>query len=212
MEIIAVFDFDGTIIKRDSMLLFFLRYFNLSFKSIKNMLYLIIESIKFFLKISTQKQYKERFINLIINSSKIKDFNKLADDFSEYLIKKIYSDAKQKIIELKKSNYELVLLSASPDFYLKRIKDKLGFSKLICTRTNFKYGKIIITSKNCYGKDKVEMFLDEYRTKKINWKKSYCFSDNKSDRNLLRYFSQAYIINNKRLKKNNPDFNLLIWK
>ena len=212
MEIIAVFDFDGTIIKRDSMLLFFLRYFNLSFKSIKNMLYLIIESIKFFLNISTQKQYKERFINLIIDSSKIKDFNKLADDFSEYLIKKIYSDAKQKIIELKKSNYELVLLSASPDFYLKRIKDKLGFSKLICTRTDFKKGKINITSKNCYGKDKVEMFLNKYRIKKINWKKSYCFSDNKSDKHLLSYFGQAYIINNKRFKKNNPDFDLLIWK
>ncbi|GAI33922.1 unnamed protein product, partial [marine sediment metagenome] len=79
MELIAIFDFDGTLIKRDSMVLFFLRYFNFSWKNILNLFQLALATIKFFLKIYSQKQYKEKFLNLVINSSKIKDPEKIAD-------------------------------------------------------------------------------------------------------------------------------------
>ncbi|GAG74466.1 unnamed protein product [marine sediment metagenome] len=64
MELIAIFDFDGTLIKRDSMVLFFLRYFNFSWKNILNLFQLALETIKFFLKIYSQKKYKEKFLNL----------------------------------------------------------------------------------------------------------------------------------------------------
>ncbi|GAI17744.1 unnamed protein product, partial [marine sediment metagenome] len=85
MELIAIFDFDGTLIKRDSMILFFLRYFNFSWKNILNLFQLALVTIKFFLKIYSQKKYKEKFLNLVIDSSKIKDPDKITDDFSECL-------------------------------------------------------------------------------------------------------------------------------
>ena len=212
MELIAIFDFDGTLIKRDSMVLFFLRYFNFSWKNILNLFQLALVTIKFFLKIYSQKKYKEKFLNLVINSSKIKDPEKIADDFSEYLLKLIFKDARKRIIKLKDKGYKLVLLSASPDFYLKKIKDSLGFSKLICTKTNFKNGKITISGEDCYGKNKIKMLLDEYRRENVNWGKSYCFADNKSDKHLLSLFGNAYIVNNKRFGKDNSNFKLLTWK
>jgi len=212
MELIAVFDFDGTLIKRDSMILFFLRHFELSWKNISNLFRLMLETIKFFLKIYSQKQFKEKFLNLIIGSSRIKDPDEIADDFSEYLLKLIFEDARKEIVKLKDRGYKPVLLSASPDFYLKKIRDALGFSKLICTKTYYKDGKIIIRGKNCYGKNKIKMLLDEYKIKDINWKKSCCFSDCNSDKKLLSYFGNAYSINNKKLSKNNPQFKYLRWK
>ena len=212
MELIAIFDFDGTLIKRDSMVLFFLRYFNFSWKNIPNLFQLTLETIKFFLKIYSQKKYKEKFLNLVINSSKIKDPEKIADDFSEYLLRLVFKDAKKEISKLKENGFELVLLSASPDFYLKKIKDSLGFSKLICTKANFKNGKIIISGEDCYGKNKLKMLLDEYRRENVNWGKSYCFADNKSDKHLLSLFGNAFVVNNKRFKKDNSNFELLIWK
>ena len=212
MELIAIFDFDGTLIKRDSMVLFFLRYFNFSWKNILNLFQLALVTIKFFLKIYSQKKYKEKFLNLVINSSKIKDPEKIADDFSEYLLRLVFKDAKKEISKLKENGFELVLLSASPDFYLEKIKDSLGFSKLICTKTNMKNGKIIISGEDCYGKNKIKMLLDEYRRENVNWGKSYCFADNKSDRHLLGLFGNAYIVNNKRFRKNNLNFKLLTWK
>ncbi|NQT65965.1 MAG: HAD-IB family hydrolase [Actinobacteria bacterium] len=212
MELIAVFDFDRTLIKRDSMVLFFLRYFNFSWKNIPDLFRLSLETIKFFLKIYSQNQYNEKFLNLIVNSSRIKDPHKIADDFSKYLLKLIFRDARKRITKLKDDEYELVLLSASPDFYLEKIKDKLGFSKLICTKTNLNNGKIIIYGENCYGKNKIKMLLDEYKKKDVNWKKSYCFTDNKSDKHLLSLFGNAFVVNNKRFKKNNSKFGLLIWE
>ncbi len=212
MKKIAVFDFDGTLIKRDSMVLFFSRYFKfLSLHGFLNAPQLLIDTLKFALKLYSRKQYKEKFINSIIDSSKINDIDKLANDFSEYLLTKIYIDARRKIETLKRDGFELVLLSASPDFYLKKIKDKLGFSKLICTKTYYKDRKIIISGKNCYGKNKIKMFLDKYKIKDINWKESYCFSDCSSDKKLLSYFGKSYFINNKKLAKNNPQFKYLRW-
>ena len=212
MKKIAVFDFDGTLIKKDSMVLFFYRYFKfLSLHGFLNVPLLLIDTLKFALKLYSQKQYKEKFINSIINSSKINDIDKLANDFSEYLLTKIYIDARRKIKTLKRGGFELVLLSASPDFYLKKIKDKLGFSKLICTKTYYKDGKIIISGKNCYGKNKIKMFLDEYKIKDIDWKESYYFSDCSSDKKLLSYFGKSYFINNKKPAKNNPQFKYLRW-
>ena len=212
MELIAIFDFDGTLIKRDSMVLFFLRYFNFSWKNILNLFQLALETIKFFLKIYSQKQYKEKFLNLVINSSKIKDPEKIADGFSEYLLRLVFKDAKKEISKLKENGFELVLLSASPDFYLEKIKDSLGFSKLICTKTNMKNGKITICGEDCYGENKIKMLLDEYKKEDVNWEESYCFADNKSDRHLLGLFGNAYIVNNKRFRKNNSNFKLLTWK
>lgn len=212
MELIAIFDFDGTLIKRDSMVLFFLRYFNFSWKNILNLFQLALETIKFFLKIYSQKQYKEKFLNLVINSSKIKDPEKIADGFSEYLLRLVFKDAKKEISKLKENGFELVLLSASPDFYLEKIKDSLGFSKLICTKTNMKNGKITICGEDCYGENKIKMLLDEYKKEDINWEESYCFADNKSDRHLLGLFGNAYIVNNKRFGKDNSNFKLLTWR
>jgi len=212
MELIAIFDFDGTLIKRDSMVLFFLRYFNFSWKNILNLFQLALVTIKFFLKIYSQKKYKEKFLNLVINSSKIKDPEKIADDFSEYLLRLVFKDAKKEMSKLKENGFELVLLSASPDFYLEKIKDSLGFSKLICTKTNMKNGKITICSEDCYGENKIKMLLDEYKKEDVNWEESYCFADNKSDRHLLGLFGNAYIVNNKKLGKDNSNFKLLTWR
>jgi len=211
MKKIAVFDFDGTLIKQDSMILLFFKYFKpFSLSGLIHGLRLLIDTIKFFLKLYSQKQYKQKFINSIIQSSKIKDIEKLGNDFSEYLLKKIYTDSIKTIRRFKKEGYELVLLSASPDFYLEKIKTILGFSSLICTKTQYINGKIIL-KENCFGENKIKLFLDEYQTQNINWKDSYCFSDSISDYNLLSYFGNSFAVNNKKLIKINPDINFIKW-
>jgi len=77
MGLIAVFDFDGTLIKKDSMFLFFKRYFNFSLKNTGKLLVLFKEAAWFIMKKYNQKQFKEKFINIIISSSKIRDIDKM---------------------------------------------------------------------------------------------------------------------------------------
>ena len=212
MELIAVFDFDGTLIKKDSMILFFLRYFDLSIKNLPNFCRLILETLKYFLKIYSQKQFKEKYINLIIASSRLKDREALFKDFSKYLLEMVFKTAKKKIIEFKKNGYKTILLSASPDLYLEKISKGLGFSELICTRTAYIDNRTVISSLNCYGNNKIKMLLNKYKEDRVDWEGSYCYTDSQSDRGLLNLFGNPHIVNNIRFGKKNPDFKSVIWK
>jgi HAD superfamily hydrolase (TIGR01490 family) len=212
MELIAVFDFDGTLIKKDSMVLFFFRYFKLSIKNLPNFCKLIFETLKYFLRIYSQKQFKEKYINLIIASSRFNDLEALFNDFSKYLLDLIPKTAKEKIIEFNKRGHKTILLSASLDLYLEKISKGLGFSELICTWTTCSDDRIVISSLNCYGKNKIKMLLSKYKEDGVDWKGSYCYTDSQSDRELLSLFGNPYIVNNIRFGKKNPDFKSVIWK
>ncbi len=208
MELIAVFDFDGTLIKKDSMMLFFKRYFGLSWKNIPAFARLLFESIKFLLGLYSRKQFKEKYINLILGASKIKDLDELGNDFSDFLLEHVLPDAKKEINRLKESGHECILLSASPDFYLRKVKDELGFSMLICTKTRMEDGELLVSGRNCYGENKIKKLLSEYGSN-INWKDSYCFSDHSSDIELLSLFGNAFIVNNAKIV--HEDIKTMVW-
>ena len=194
------------------MVLLFFRYFNLSIKNVPKFCRLIYEALKYFLKIYSQKQFKEIYINLIIDSSRIKDIKALFDDFSRYLLGLVFKTAKKEIIELKDKGYKIILLSASLDLYLEKVSRELGFSELICTRTAHCDNKIKITGLNCYGKNKIKMLLGSHREDRVDWKASYCYSDSESDRELMRLFGNPHIVNNIRFGRITPEFKSVIWK
>src|SRR4030065_129707 len=108
MGLIAVFDFDGTLIREDSMVLFFRRYYKFSWKNTGILIKLTWETIKFFLRINSQKQYKEKFINFILMSLKNKNLQEITRDFSNHLLKKIFKDAQAEIKRLKEKGYETI--------------------------------------------------------------------------------------------------------
>lgn len=58
-----------------------------------------------------------------------------------------------------------VVISASPDFLLDEIKDRIGIDKLICTRHNSKTG--IIIGENCRNEEKVRRLFQEYNKDEI---------------------------------------------
>ena len=59
-----------------------------------------------------------------------------------------------------------VVISASPDFLLNDISERLGFDKLICTRHNRKTGMII--GENCRDEEKVKRLYAEFDKNEIN--------------------------------------------
>lgn len=59
-----------------------------------------------------------------------------------------------------KRNRHAVVISASPDFLLEEIHNRLGFEDLICTRHNRKTGAII--GKNCRDEEKVRRLYELY--------------------------------------------------
>lgn len=62
-------------------------------------------------------------------------------------------------------NRHRVVISASPDFLLNDISERLGFDTLICTVHNPKTGKII--GLNCRGEEKVKRLYKEFDKNEI---------------------------------------------
>ena len=198
-------------------MLFFRKYFRVSWKTFPSLFSLSFYALKFFLKSCSQKQIKEKLINVTLSASRFKDANIIGKDFAHIIMGLILPDAKEEILHLRSKGYETVLLSASPDFYLKHISSALGFSSLICTETEIKNSSVSIKGINCYGKNKIKMLLEKYENIDIDFKNSYCFSDHESDLGLLELFGNAFIVNNKKIasrikiKDNKSHIQFLEW-
>jgi len=212
MGLIAVFDFDGTLIKRDSMVLFFLKHFRFSFLDLYIFFKITVHAVRFFLKSYSRKRFKEIYLNLVIRLSGFRENKDAIEIFSDYLYGIIFPGAVKEINRLKKKGYKTILLSASPDLYLDDLGKTLGFSKVICTRTTDEDGVVRIKGLNCYGKDKIKMFLGEISREEINWDLSYCYSDSPSDSELLGMFGNPYIVNNKGFAKRSIGMKHVNWK
>jgi HAD superfamily hydrolase (TIGR01490 family) len=212
MGLIAVFDFDGTLIKRDSMVLLFLKHFRFSFMDLYIFFKISAHAARFFLKSYSRKRFKEIYLNLVTRLSGFR-YNKDAfAEFADYLRGIIFPEAVKEINRLKKKGYKTILLSASPDLYLDIIGKALGFSNVICTRTINEDGVIRIKGLNCYGKNKIEMLLNKFPRERINWDLSFCYTDSPSDEELLGMFGNPLIVNNKDFARKSTGARHVNWK
>jgi hypothetical protein len=76
-------------------------------------------------------------------------------------VKKFWDKYESKVHTwFKDKNRFSVVISASPDFLLSEIAQRLSFDKLICTRHNYKNGMII--GENCRDEEKVRRFFEEF--------------------------------------------------
>jgi len=87
-----------------------------------------------------------------------------------------------------------VVCSASPDFLLKPVCDKLGVAKLVCTRVNTGSGQI--TGKNCKGAEKVCRLADEAP----QYHFIHVYTDSvKNDAPMLALGEKAFLVKNGRI-------------
>lgn len=174
------YDFDGTIYNGDSTIDFFL--FSLKQKPSllrcvpKQILGFILYSLKCIDK-TKLKEYFFCFLPYI-------DGPKLITDFWKQNHNKIYN------WYLKQQQADDIIISASPEFLLQPICQKLGIQHLIASEVDIHSGKFF--SKNCYGEEKVQRFIKEYPTTQIH----QFYSDSYSDLPLAQIANQAFLIKN----------------
>lgn len=151
---IDVYDFDKTIVPFDSGSLFAV-YCMLRYPWCFVILPIIaVAMVLMLLKVISFTQFKKTcfmFLPLIPAKKAVKDFW----DKYDGRVHNWFED---------RQRYSVVI-SASPDFLLQEIQDRLGFDKLICTRHNSKTG--IIIGENCRGAEKVKRLYEEFEGKDI---------------------------------------------
>lgn len=212
MEKLAIFDIDYTITRKETLMEFF-KY--LVLKDIKNIKFLpraLYSGLMYGIKVYDERRVKECFLKFIDNIDE-KDLAKLTKSFyDERLSSILYKDAVDMIKKLKNEGYMVILISASPEFYIKEFYAIKEVDLIIGTKFAFDGGKFArkMDGSNCKGEEKVKRLNEVLKEKniKVDFKNSYMFSDSLSDKPLLDLVGNPYLINYKK----HHEIEILKWK
>ena len=179
-----VYDFDKTIYDGDSTADFYL----FSLKRHKRIVTLAPSLfgavVRFYV---FKKGSKTDFKQVMYRFLRFCDIDRDVSDFWEINQKKI----KKYYLEQKKSDD--VIISASPEFLLEPIADKLGISALMASRVDKHTG--IYDGVNCQGKEKVRRFYEKFPDGRID----EFYSDSYSDSPLAEIADKAYLVKKEEL-------------
>lgn len=177
--IMNVYDFDKTIFKKDSTILFYIY----CLKTNPLLLRFLPKQVFYFLKYKFKKisktKFKEKFFCFL------RGIKNLDSKLEKFWVKN-----KKHINEwyLKQKKDNDIIISASPEFLLQPICNKLNLKNLIATKIDSTTGEIF--GENCYGEEKVYRFKAAFPNCTIN-----CFySDSLSDALLAKLATKAYLV------------------
>ena len=224
MEKLAIFDIDYTITRKETLMEFFKYLVSKDIKNIKFLPRALYSGLMYGIKVYDEKRVKECFLKFIENIDEMelailtKSFYDerlstiLYEDAVNSMIPGAYADAANMIKKLKNEGYMVILISASPEFYIKEFYAIKEVDLIIGTKFIFENGKFVrkMSGNNCKGEEKVKRLEKVLKEKNIkaDFKNSYMFSDSLSDKPLLDLVGNPYLINYKKHNK----FEILKWK
>lgn len=191
-EIIAVFDFDGTLTYHDSLVSFL----NFQFGALKTSYKLITlfpQFARYLLGNINRQQMKEDILTSFLKNASYKEVAEQGEQFATTILNQLIRPEGLKKIEWhKKQKHQCILISANLDLYLDPWGKSMGFTHVIssnCAVTNgVLSGKL--EGKNCWGQEKVRRLektvgpLDQYRI--------FVYGDSRGDKELLEIADYAF--------------------
>lgn len=193
-DIIAVFDFDGTITRRDTLNDLIICNFGV-LKFALEMFKLSPIILLYKLGVFPNEKPKQKLFSHFFKKMKEEKFNDICRKYSLERIDNILRKSTlEKIKWHKKSGHKLIIISASTDRWIKPWAEKEGFSDIICTDVEVKEGLITgsLKGKNCYGREKAERFLKKYPERNEYY--LYAYGDSRGDRELLKIADKGELV------------------
>ncbi len=204
----AIFDVDLTITRKDTLIEFYKflcsydkRFLMYSHKA-------LYSGLMYSLKFYDEKKTKEQFLSFLkgLSAEVVDELSKI---FYEKCImgKLLYSDAINEIEKRAKSGYKVVLISASPEFYLKNFNKWDSIYCVLGTRYEIENGIYTgrIVGNNNKGMEKVYRFYEFLYKNGINnydLENSCMYSDSLNDLPLFNLVGNRYLINSKKKIEN----------
>ena len=185
-----VFDFDKTIFRGDSTAKFYkycLKKYPKTWLHIPSMIGAFAKFYVF--KKGTKTQCKEVFYRFL---TAIPDVDKAVCDFWDKNIDDVFDWYKKIHDETD------VVISASPEFLLEGVCEKLGVAKMMASKVDKKTGEY--QGENCHGEEKVRRFYEYLPEGVID----NFYSDSVSDAPLAKISKDAFVID--------PKGNVLEWE
>lgn len=184
MNHLVLFDFDGTITKRDSLKDFLIFYHGWA----KVLLGLIVLSpilTLFIARIISNHSAKQILLRYFFGMEPLAVFNAKCHDFAIQHIPKIIRAEAFKAINQHLSNQEtVVVVSASPENWVKPWCDIMGLL-CIATRLEVKNNKVTgnYSGNNCYGQEKVRRIKERFNLS--DFESIIAYGDSRGDQEML---------------------------
>ncbi len=183
-RVVAAFDFDGTLIKGDSLFYFFLSQVS-KWKLLLNLIPALYYIGLYKLKLMPNFKAKEHLFILFFKGMPLAGFERQCKKFKGLLEKKLKPEATAKLRWHLQSGHDVVIISASVENWVSPLAVQLGVRDIMGTKLETENGRLTgrFLSKNCYGPEKISRLEGLYpqRTEYV----LYAYGDSRGDRELL---------------------------
>lgn len=189
---VAVFDFDGTLTRRDS-LFPFLEMVSGLFRYLWGLLLLSPTLARYALGLTPNWKAKEAVLTYFLSGLKDQKLNQLGQRFAvQQIPKMIRPEALERLRWHQEQGHQTVLISSSLEVYLSPWAETVGLNQVIGTQLVSESGRLTgrILGKNCYGREKVNRLTAWLGN--LNGYCLYAYGDSSGDRELLDCVDYPY--------------------
>lgn len=194
---LALFDFDGTLCKKDSFTGFI--FYALSKRHIVRQGIKILPWIQaYYLKIYPANSMRIRLFNAMFKNANSNEILDLAADYSHRLMAQLDPELFQQLLKHQNNGDDVVLVSASVDIYLEMICQILKID-LICTETEILNGKFTgsYSTPDCSSDQKRLRILSKYDLNQYS--KIYAYGNSEEDLAMLSLADFKYMVGENQL-------------
>jgi phosphatidylglycerophosphatase C len=188
---LALFDFDGTITSRDT-LLEFIQHSKGRFAFLTGFLLLspLLVAMKF--RLIPNWKVKEWVLKMFFYRTSIESFNLACQEFSRKRLPNLLRrKALDEIVAHKKKGHRVVVVTASAENWIRKWADE-NEVELLATQLETENGRLTgkICGRNCHGQEKVERIRKHITLS--DYSSIYAYGDSRGDREMLELGTHSY--------------------
>ena len=196
----AFFDFDGTLIKGDSIIRFCFYAYKNRLCSLGQLVHAGMMGVLYHCRLTTAEKSKQAALSFLAGRPR-KEVEKIAKDFCTHeLIPNLYPEGVEAIRRHRLEGTEVWLVSASTAFYLEPLKKHLRLTELIGTRMHVdEQGRYsgLIDGHNCRGVEKTLRIAEVLAAKgdMVDYAASHAYGDTAGDIPMLMLCEHKTAVN-----------------
>ncbi len=184
-QILAIFDFDGTMTTKDTMFDFII-FCHGKLKLAQGLCFLFPILILYKLGFISNSIAKQKFLSFFFKGNRDDYFSQKCQEYISRINTIIRSKAVAKLKWRQEQGHIVLIDSASVDKWIYPWAKNIGIDVVIATKLEVKDGFLTgnLASENCYGQEKVNRLLELFPD--IETYQIYVYGDSNGDRELLK--------------------------
>jgi len=196
---LAVFDLDGTLTKRDTLIPYLAGFLLNHPRRLARLPRLIPASAAYGAGWMSNAALKEAFLRAVLGGTTRDALCSWTQTFTERLMAGgLRRDAVRQLRWHRASGHYIVIMSASVDLYVRPLGRLLDVDEVLCTEVEWEDERLTgrLATPNCAGAEKVRRL--EMLTERLPSRSVWAYADRRSDIPLLQRATHAYLVNSAR--------------